>query len=124
MAAASASMFVAFGPCRRKLQLLQPMAGVRPTPLFSACAAGAADRAATVISDAIRELATSARTSLLIGRRPPDSRHAAARPPFVAPLPAFLRLSTDPVNICQSSIHDQTQPIGRAPRRSSALVMV
>src|SRR5690349_5489202 len=85
MAAASASMFAAFGPCRRKLQLLQPRAGVRPTPLFSACAAGAADRAATVISGAIREPATSALTSLLIGPRPPDSRHAAARPPFVAP---------------------------------------
>src|SRR5487761_290931 len=36
MARAWASIFAAVGSLRMKLQLLQPMAGVRPTPLASA----------------------------------------------------------------------------------------
>ena len=40
MALAWASTFAAVGPWRKKLQLLQPMAGVTPTPLSSAIAPG------------------------------------------------------------------------------------
>ncbi len=47
IARAWASMSAAVGSCRMKLQLLQPSAGVSPTPLSSACAAGAAATAAT-----------------------------------------------------------------------------
>jgi hypothetical protein len=41
MASACASMTAAVGLCRTKLQLLQPIAGVLATPLFSAWAGGA-----------------------------------------------------------------------------------
>src|SRR5437899_11088197 len=67
MALAWASIAVAVGWLRMKLQLLQPSAGVRPTPLSSACAAGAAgaaDRAATDTSGATVSTAASVRISL------------------------------------------------------------
>ena len=63
MAFAWASMFAVVGSCRRKLQLLQPIAGVRPAPLLSALAGAAAPVAAKTASGTAARAAMTARMS-------------------------------------------------------------
>ena len=50
MASACASMSAAVGSCRMKLQLLQPSAGVSPTPLASFTTAAAAVAAGAALA--------------------------------------------------------------------------
>ena len=50
MASAWASMLAAVGSCRMKLQLLQPSAGVSPTPLASFTTPGAAVAAGAALA--------------------------------------------------------------------------
>src|SRR5712675_2177810 len=100
MAWAWASIFAAVGWLRMKLQLLQPIAGVRPTPLLSALAGAAALVAAKTASGTAARPAMTARISLFMG--PP---WPAAAPPRTAAsslrrshLPEdFLRRSTKSV---------------------------
>src|SRR6201996_3006519 len=110
MARAWASILAAVGSERMKLQLLQPRAGVSPTPLSSACAGLAADVAATTASGTATSPATIARMSLLIGPprlgpRRPGARQPGARYPALVANALVLsyvdrqipsRTSTDP----------------------------
>src|SRR2546423_298181 len=76
IASACASMFVAVGPCRMKLQLLQPIKGVRPTPLSCAWAAGISTSTA---SGTVRTTAVRAFVSLRIGGLPGGIEQTSTR---------------------------------------------
>jgi hypothetical protein len=75
-----------------KLQLLQPRAGVCPTPFASALAAGAADTAATLIRGTAVKAATSPRINLRI-ESPPRSQN---------PLRTSYAEYPNPVNISRT----------------------
>src|ERR1700744_4107682 len=92
-------MLAVVGSWRRKLQLLQPRAGVWPTPLSSAWAGPADDVAANNASGTAASPAMIPRMSLLIGPPRLGPRRPGARYPALgAKSPgAFLRQSTNSV---------------------------